>query len=396
MRVLHVIPSIDARYGGPSYAVRAMVRSQNEVGIRADIATTYKANNTGHKTQDVSDERQVIRNDIKAGLLFSFPSCLGEYKFSWGLWHWLSENVKNYDIVHIHSVFCFSTAMAAATARKAGIPYIVRPLGQLYPWALNNRNWLLKKAYLAIVENETLTHAAAIHFTAQNELKQSEIETDKARAYVLPLGIELPEEMSKGIAMTFYPELQNKKILLFLSRIHPKKGLDLVLPWLATLLDQRPDWIFVIAGDADSSDYLESIKVIVSRQKIQSQVVFTGQVTGDRKTSLYVLADLFLLPSHSENFGIVVVEALAAGVPVLVSDQVGLQDEISKNNAGLVFYLKETSFSDQVIRLMDDEGLRKTMSKNTQRLVRNKFNWSAITQQQKKYYEELLNRDICG
>jgi len=381
MRVLHLIPSVHSRYGGPSQAVRLMAMFQSSAGIQADIATTHQVR---VERKDASHEDEIRPR------VFSFSSQLGEYKFSLGLWRWLQENLQNYHILHIHSVFCFSTAMAATLARKFKIPYIVRPLGQLYPWALNNRSGLLKKVYLSLFEYKTICRADALHFTAEHELHHCGIPINTTKSYVLPLGSEPLQSISKTKALALYPQLKDKRILLFLSRIHPKKGLSLVLPWLGEVLMQRPGWVIVIAGAAGDHSYLESLKKLIRQRGFLSQVFFVGQVSDENKAALYNLADLFVLPSHSENFGIALVDALAAGVPVLTSDQVGICETIVNNQAGLVFRLNESDFSFAVTRLMDDANLRQEMSTKAKALAQTEFDWKLITVKQIERYEAII------
>jgi len=403
MRVLHVIPSLDKKYGGPSYAVRAMVRFQNEAGIRADIATTYKKRVESRKSKverkseetalNNTDGEQIVKDgqSLASGRIFSFLSCLGEYKFSMALCIWLNQNIQAYDLVHIHSMFCFSSVAAATIARKASIPYILRPLGQLYPWALANRSSIKKRIYLTLFEAKTVQCSSALHFTSQHEKDNYGLCGVMPKSYLLPLGVQPGVKLSSEAIRSLWPEFASKKIILSLSRLHPKKGLHLLIPWLSSFLNEKnhEDWALVIAGSG-CLDYLKKLNALVSNYRLSGKVIFLGDVSGARKEALLQLCDLFILPSQSENFGIAVAEALSAGSPVLISDQVGLASDVVHSQSGLVFSLNGESFSKQFGQLIKNPDFRAKCAANAKNFAQKQYGWDDITQKQITLYEQII------
>jgi len=403
LRVLHVIPSIDEKYGGPSYAVKAMMDFQNTAGIEAHIATTHQTSNKKIAgTQEFSqwNSRQVVsggkvrHRDEMIGSwtgmdFFSFSGSLGEYKFSWGLWLWLQRNVQNYDIVHIHSIFCFSSVAAATASRRAGVPYIIRPLGQLYPWALSNRSAIKKFFYLAMFESRTIQRSSALHFTTQHEKENNGLSGAMPFSYVLPLGVRSVQTLSTEMISSLWPDFSSKKILFSLSRLHPKKGLHLLIPWLSSFLKKSYELVLVIAGRGQP-DYERILRDLVAQYQIADKVFFLGEISGIRKEALLQSCYLFILPSQSENFGIAVAEALFVGAPVLISDQVGLASDVIESQAGLVFALNKESFERQFKPFIENPDFRARCAVNAAEFAHKKYNWEAITQQQRNFYEEVI------
>lgn len=372
MKTLHVIPSIHPRYGGPSKAIIEMCEALSKVGVECDIATTH-----------FSGETKILARETR---VYSFKASSGEYKFSLGLYLWLKKNIKNYDLVHIHSVFCFPTFIAARIASQNKVPYILRTIGQLYPWVLANRSSFFKKIYLGLIEKKTIDMARFLHFTTEDEKNSIGVKINNKKNFVLPLGVNIPKKIHKTKFEEFFPELKNKKILLFLSRIHPKKGLELLL----NSFDKKTDLTLVVAGSGNE-EYVSKIKRIAQKLNIKNQVKFTGHISGKRKLALLQNSVAFILPSYTENFGISVVEAMASGVPILISKNVGLSDDIEKNEAGITFNLDINSIRKSIEKIKNNGKILK-MKKNGLKLVQEKYNWKKIAREQVKIYERIINK----
>ncbi|MBD3379243.1 MAG: glycosyltransferase [Candidatus Omnitrophica bacterium] len=381
MKVLHVISSLDKKYGGPSKALVEMVLAQKRAGICPEIAATR-----------FPGENPEVPERVKTRF---FERCLGEYKYSPGMRKWLEEHIKKYDIVHIHSVFVYSTMLAARLAEKEKIPYIVRTIGQLYEWSLRNKSYLLKKIYLELIEKRTLEKAAMLHFTTEDERDNLIVKLKRKQGYVLPLGVRIGGVMARREAYARFPGFEDKKILLFISRIHPKKGLETVIPVINGIFRKYPDWILVIAGEGRES-YVNELKEKIDSLHTGKHVHFTGYVFGKEKEALLSLADIYILPSYTENFGVAVAEALAYGKPVCISKNVGIASDIKKYNAGKVFELREDSISESLGELMCSERKRTKMGANALRLAGEKYDWDTITQKQIKIYEKIIKGEIHG
>jgi len=232
MRVLHVIPSVAARYGGPSAALKGMTAALAARGVSVSVATT---NADGPGALEVPLDDEVTEDGVQ--YRFFARTLPGEYKFSWPLARWLRQHVRDFDVLHVHALFSFATIPACRSASRARVPYVLRPLGTLGSWSLAHRGW--KKApYLALVERRHLRDAAAIHATSEGERDALEALAVGGKTRVIPLGVEVAEaavlrrreermasrDMASGSA-----GLQ----LLFLSRLHPVKGLPLLFEAVA-------------------------------------------------------------------------------------------------------------------------------------------------------------------
>lgn len=318
MKVLHVIPSVDEQSGGPATAIFPMCRALMQQGIEVMLATT----DAGLKRYEASEYKGVPAK--------FFPAQLGEsFKYSRPLAAWLTANIRDFDLAHIHAVFNHSSVAAARVCRRAGIPYVVRPLGTLDPWSLAQKS-LRKRVFWQLSGREMLRGAAAVHYTSEAEKLGTETFTRMNHGKVIPLGIET--RIATDRRTDFFPELG--RYVLVMSRLHPKKALDVLLDaFLALTEDPRfAGWRLVLAGDGPS-DYVAKLK---SKAAASSRVLFTGWVDGEKKEALLSRASLLALPSHQENFGLCVMEAMSHAVPVLVSPNVNLAPEIASVNAGWI------------------------------------------------------------
>lgn len=364
MNVLHVIPSIAARYGGPSAAVRGMARAVAALGSSVTVATT---NADGPAAADVPLDRVALEDGVH--YRYFARSIPGEWKFSWSLTRWLFAHVSEFDVVHVHSLFSYATIPACRAAERAGVPYVLRPLGTLGAHSLSLRAWK-KRPYLALVERRHLNHAAAIHVTSQAEAEALDALGYGSRACIVPLGVDVVEPAESAPRLPLEGPLR----LLFLSRLDPGKGLDLLLDALATPTVRRAAWQLTIAGSG-SADYEARLRRRVAEAGMESRVAFVGHVGGEEKRQLLATSDVFVLPSHHENFGIAVAEALAAGLPVIVSDQVGIAPDVAASGAGLVVPLAAEPLGEAVLAMAGDPTARAGMAVAAGAVARSKFSW---------------------
>ena len=376
MRVLHVIPSIAACYGGPSKVVLDTCKALREAGIEAEVATT-----TADENGDLPLPASQPTNVEGVPTYFFERHWSWRYKVSWGLTRWLDRNVRNYDLLHIHAVFSYSTTAAAYYARRAQVPYVLMPHGMLNPWPLR-QNRVLKRVYLSAIEKKNLARAAALQFTADDELANSVI---KGRAnLVLPYVLELSAPANG------HQVPRSKPRILFLSRLDPKKGIELLIEALSELADAGHDFDFVIAGSG-APGYEEHIRRrIDASARLAENTRFAGFVDGADKTNLIQSSDLFVLPSFDENFGIAVVEAMASGLAVVISDQVNIHDQIRQEEAGIVVSPTAGSVRDAIARLLLSPQLRSDLGQRGKQLVRSKFSKAAVTEETIKVYRDVL------
>jgi glycosyltransferase involved in cell wall biosynthesis len=385
VKVLHVIPSVAPRYGGPSRAVVDMCRALRGVGVDTLIATT-DADGEGRLKVDLG--RETSFGGVPA--IFFSRQWSEAYKYSRPLARWLSSHVREYDVVHIHAVFSHACLAAARACRASGVPYVVRPLGTLDPWSLGQKS-LRKRLFWHLGVRRMLDGASAIHYTARPEQTLAEESLGLNRGVVVPLGVEensLNETdgtKSQGRSEVF-PE--RSPYVLVLSRLHRKKGLDLLLPAFLSLV-RRPEfaeWKLVLAGEGDD-EYVRSLRRLVSREGGGEHIVFAGWLEGEKRRAALRGASALALTSYQENFGLCAVEALACGVPVIVSQHVNLAPEIEAAGVGWVTPLEQDALTRTLAETLGDAEARARRGAAGRELVRRRFSWEAIAIQLVSLYE---------
>jgi glycosyltransferase involved in cell wall biosynthesis len=374
MKVLHVIPSVAPRYGGPSRAIVEMCRALRVSGIDTLIATT-DADGTGRLS--VALGQQTSYEDVPA--IFFSRQWSEAYKYSRPLAEWLKNHVSDFDVVHIHAVFSHACLAAARVCRKNNVPYIVRPLGTLDPWSLNQKR-LRKQLFWHLGVRQMLNGAAAIHYTTDAERRLAEESLWLKRGAVIPLGIEA-DLFDQCKAINEAPPLPFGKspYVLVLSRLHQKKGLELLLPAFLSLVKQPEfaGWKLVLAG-AGETQYVASLKSLATSCGGNGNIVFAGWIDGERRKALLRAAALLALTSHQENFGLCAVEALACGVPVLLSPHVNLAVEIEQAGAGWVAPLDPLALTQTLAETLRDEKERTQRGTIGRNFVRQRFTWGAV------------------
>jgi len=363
MKVLHVIPSIAFVRGGPSVVVRTMARYLVQRGLEVDIATT----DDNGRERLLVDRQLPLRED---GVVYwIFPRQTRFYQMSIPLTRWLRKHVCEYDLVHIHALFSYASVASAFFAKSAGVPYVVRPLGTLNQWGMRNRHRFLKKMSFRLIESYILRDAARVQFTSEQEALEARLLGVDHNPIVIANPVE-PSLLgvTRGGFRAAHPELDNRTIVLFLSRLDTKKGLDLLLPAFASVLRHHQDAILIIAGDGDAM-FVADLKEQARQLGIDSGIIWAGFLRGEAKDLVLADADVFVLPSYSENFGVAVVEAMGAGIPVIVSDQVGIHREVSGAEAGLVVQCVREQLEIALTKMITDRQLRTKMGRNARELA---------------------------
>jgi glycosyltransferase involved in cell wall biosynthesis len=376
VKVLHVIPSVAVAHGGPSRAMVEIERALAARGIACTTATTDEGLPAGSVPLNVPVEGE-------AATRFYFPVLTAFYKVSPALWRWLAASITQYDVVHVHALFSMAPLAAAYCARRASIPYVVRPLGVLSPYGMQQRRPLLKQLSFRLLERGLIEAASAVHFTSQAEMDEAAALNLRCKGVVIPLGIEVaatpPPRRHRGDGFR----------LLYLSRIDRKKNLDGLLRAVAFVRQAQPGLTLTVAGDG-AADYVAELKRLAAALGIADAVHWLGYVDGARKAAALAAADAFVLPSHAENFGIAAVEALAAGLPAIASDQVAIHADIAAAKAGAVVRTDADSIAAAIRTLAADRDGYAAMSAAAHALALRSFSNAAMGERLEQLYRSLV------
>jgi glycosyltransferase involved in cell wall biosynthesis len=389
LRVLHVISSLSPLRGGPTVAAHSMLKALHARDIAADVVTTDDDGDTARL--DVPRDRFL---DVQGQRVRYFPRQTLKYAFSAPLLPWLLRNIRGYDLVHTHGLFSFAPLAAAWCARAAAVPYIMRPAGVLDTWGMKNKSRLVKSTSVRLVEAPLLAAAAAVHFMTPLEQARAADLSLTMRPVVLPTGLELDRSGDPGEPLE---ELagEDLRVVLYLARIHPIKCVDVLLRAFAGLEDRDSRLRLVIAGDGNPA-LVAGLRRLAEALGLADRVRWLGFTSGARKRWLLSRADVFVLPSASENFGIAVVEAMNAGAPVVVTRGCGLADFIGQWQAGIVTDGAAESLRIALARLLGDEALRLRMGNSGRHAARQELSLEAFGAGLESLYRSVLAARHCA
>jgi glycosyltransferase involved in cell wall biosynthesis len=395
MKILQIVPSISLIYGGPSQMVLGLAPALVKEGVEVTILTTDSNGDNGQKSLDVPLNKAIKKDGYE--IIYFRCSPFRRYKFSVDLLNWLKQHASEYNLAHIHALFSPVSSFAARICRQQKLPYILRPLGTLDPADLRKKK-RLKQVYAAFLERPNLLGAAAIHFTSNQEAKVSEKFGLKTQDLILPLGVipprrEISDSESNNNRLEKFKIPQDIPLVLFMSRIDQKKGLDLLIPALEKLLYQGLKFHFVLAGtNPQDLKYEENIQKQIQNSLLQPHTTITGFVTGELKSALLQAANLFVLPSYYENFGIAVAEAMVAGKPVVISDQVHIWHEIHNSKSGWVTKTEVESLTNALKSALQNPEECKNRGNNARNYALENYSWDAIARQLIQEYQKLINK----
>ena len=328
MKLLHIIHSTDPAGGGPIEGLKQVSRVMDQMGHSTVVATL-----------DSPDAPWLNKLPFD---VYALGPGKGRYGYSRHLAPWLKQNAQRFDAVIVRGLWQYHGYAARKVLRKSGIPYFVFTHGMLDPWF--KKTYPLKHAkkwlYWPWVDYRVLRDAAGVLFTSEEEkiLARQSFWLYRCKEIVVNYGTAAltgDVVLQKSVFFDRYPQLGGKRIALFLGRIHPKKGCDLLIQSFAQVLAKDPQWRLVIAGP-DQVNWKEKLQVMAQKLGIASLITWPGMISGDLKYGAIQGAEMFVLPSHQENFGIAVVEAMACGKPALISNKVNIWREIEQDDAGIV------------------------------------------------------------
>jgi glycosyltransferase involved in cell wall biosynthesis len=379
--------------GGPSQAVLETLGPLRRHGVEAEIATT---DDDGPRNLDVPHDCLTEWQGVPVRFFRRFSPAVHtvrEFAFSAGLTRWLWAHARDYDLLHVHALFSYPSSMAMRVARARHVPYLCRPSGLLCRWSLTQSR-IRKQVFLGLFDRANLNGCAAIEYTAEHEREESADVGLDAHSFVLPYGLHIPPENPNArtqlCAALGLPS--TSPILLFMSRLHVKKGLAILIEALEKLA--ALPFSLIVAGSG-APDYEREIRARVASGPLSARTHFVGFASGDYKQSLLQGADLFALPSFSESFAISALEAIVSGTPVLTTPGVPLSTLIEKFDLGWVAPPEPSAMSRALERaftaLADAETNQKRRARG-RKLVTENFSWDIIAGRMAAIYEAAVKR----
>jgi glycosyltransferase involved in cell wall biosynthesis len=385
LRILHVIPSISPVSGGPSTAIGIIERALSSSGISVTTLTTDSDGPGRRLATHMPDLVNGAKRFYARKWWFDF------YSVAPGIVPWLWRNSRHFDVVHIHGLFSFPSVAAAIIARMRGVPYIVRPLGTLNTYGMCQRRPRLKRLSVRLIEGPILSASAAVHFTSVAESDEAAALGIPMSSIVIPLGVEQQQAGDHRVLSSCLATIEGERKLLFLSRLDPKKNVEGLLRAFAKLAHRRLRVSLMIAGDGPAA-YVQSLKELAESMGIAQWVVWLGHVAGPRKAAAFTVADAFILPSFSENFGIAAVEALLAGLPCVLGQGVALSKEIENAGVGLVTAPDPDAIARTLERLLGDDSLRHELGKRAKAFAAREYSTCVMADQLINLYEGIRSR----
>ncbi len=333
MNVLHTMSSVALKDGGTVTALVGMAGSQADAGLHVTVVATLR------NPEDESAAAQLAAHGVQVVVLTPATAALRNHP---DINPSLRKHIADADLVHIHGMWEQIQHAAAREATRQNKPYVISPHGMLDPWSLSQSK-LKKQLYMAWRARKNLQNAAALHFTTTVERDLTGPLNLKPRAIVEPLGVDLENltpPCDPALSLRNQFGLHDGPILLFFGRLHHKKRPGLMIEALAALLNDgwpgdQPTPQLAFVGPA-SEELFAELKALAESTGVTEHVTFTGMLTGEARRAALQTSDLFCLPSQQENFGLAVAEALAAGCPVFISDQVNIHGQISDAGVGWV------------------------------------------------------------
>lgn len=384
MKILHVVPTYfpAVRYGGPIFSVHGLCSAQAKNGHDVSVYTT---------DVDGPNSLAVVTNcavDVGRIKVHYFKANQAESGWSRRLYRSaamadaLRCSISEFDLVHLHSIYLWPTWFAARQARYHNVPYVLSPRGMLVKELIQQKSAWLKRAWLLLIERHNIKHAAALHYTSEREqIDAVHYAKNNTNHFTLANGIDVNQNSGTNPKVA----KRDTKTVLYLGRVNWKKGLERLI----SAMEKVPEAQLIIAGN-DEEGYSKKLEKMILDKRLQHRVALRGFVEGEIKQNLLSSATLLVLCSDNENFGNVVLEAMAVATPVVVTPSVGAAEVVQQYQAGLVSKETPTALAESINRLLNEPGLRKTLGENGRQAAHSHFTWSAIASTMVDHYQSIL------
>ena len=356
-------------YGGPTRSVPALCEALVAKGSQVSVYTTDAS---GSGSLDIPLD---LAQDVKGVKVHFYRRVLrGNYYFAPDLIKACYNNVGKFDLMYTYSNWTYPFVPCCRAAHRAAVPYVVSPRTSFMREAWKGKQ-LKKRTYHYLVERQWINKASALHYTSSLEARESEWLGLRPQHFIVPNPVDQTEFIhlpSRGGFRATRGISDGEKIVLYLGRIEPRKGLDLTLAAFAQSAFCKVRGYLILAGP-DEENYGAFLKQMAAKLGIGDRVLFTGYLDAETRLKVLVDADLFVLTSYSENFGVAVVEALAAGLPVILSDMVGIAEDLRKEQAGIVVPLSVEEIARKMSEVLNSEELRRDLSSKGIRIARERY-----------------------
>jgi len=367
------MPNVSRAFGGPTESLIGYAQAAATQDITVHVAAP---------TIDAED-RAWLQDALPASTTLHEFASVGRH--AWvvapGLWIWLWRHASTYDAIHVHGLFNPVSSLSARIAVASGTPTVMRPFGTLSRYTFSRRS-RLKRLYFRLLDRPALRGAEAIHFTTEAERKEAS-RLDLAlegRSHIVPPPWRGRTGMSERAEKTAHPTV------LFMSRLHPKKNVRGLIDAWAQVVASHPDAELIVAGSGEEA-YVQTLHERVATHGIQDRVSFPGFVTGDEKQRLLSSSWVFALPSHQENFGVAVLEALAAGLPVVISDAVQLDAFVEAHDLGHIVPREVSAIATALDHALTDDTWRTERATRAPRAVDETFGLEQVGERLRAMYE---------
>jgi glycosyltransferase involved in cell wall biosynthesis len=384
MKVLHVIPSLTPESGGPGTSIPPLCRALAEAGIEI----TLYAGHTPGDLLTIVPEKEPYRVKL-------FSTAAGRLYAGYSMYREIRARKGEFDLIDIHSIWNPIATLVAAASRTAGIPYVLSPHGMLSNVSLQRRR-RLKRLSARLYERRTVEGAACLRFLSRAESRDSHVDWFKYPGHFCASnGVDLSlGETERGAFRRRFPQLAGRRVMLFLGRLHPLKGLDLQLEALRRLVGKYPDLCWVLVGP-DNGEW-QRLSGLVRAAGLESNVMWLGQIVGAERFTALADADVVLMSSFYEGRSMTINEALAVGAPLVVTDTVNF-NELEEAGAGLVVTGRDPSkYAGAVDSILSAPERSQSMRLAGRRFAAQELDWSRIAANMKLAFEEILSGASSG
>ena len=390
LKIVHVAHTLAPSYGGPVTVLDNLSKAQVKAGHSVLVLST-NADPAGGVI-DLPEDRWT---EIEGVRVFTARVSIKNILYSKSFSSAFKGEALRADIVHVHGLYRYPQTFAAWYARKAGVPYIVQPHGALDPYlhTKSSRSVLLKRLYERLFDFPNLRGAGAIQFSSEEERTRAGFLGFKAPTYVVPNGLDWDRfrQLPPRGPLRARFKLGDAPLILFVGRLHKRKGLDLLVSAFDELRHSHPGARLLIVGP-ENDVYGRQLHARVVERGLREQVTFAGPLYGAELIQAYVDADVFALPSYTESFGMTIVEAMACGLPVVITDQVKIRGEVTAAGAGMVTRCDAGEIKSVLAVLLTNYARRRVMGEAGRHLVQRCFTWSRIVPMLTQEYEKVIAR----